>query len=350
MSRNRSEDHLLVRLASYSPRPDRTALEDFSTECLAWLLRHSTQLRQCFLRTFQAGGGNADWTVQTQVPEKAGTDLGRSRFDLVLVNHSGTTALVIECKVDSPVNPGQLDRYRDQAAKRWRTATVGLLARNTGEFSAVDGPRVTWGDIYNLLGRIKTERSEIRFVATQFREFMEQHDMDDPQIDLPKGNLSELQGFLQLADQLEPLAIKVAKTALPKERKAPRKRQFIDDLGGIWIGAYPNLPKHFPLEALWVGFRFSSRGRALKMDAYMEAKVFSAKARAWLKRAKWTEDTGSQFLSNSLTIGSKGILRSKIENWFTDQLKQLLDITSTKAKPRANSKRKPATNAPPRAA
>ena len=351
MSSSRSEYNLLVRLASYSPRPDRTALEDFSTECLAWLLRHSNQLRQCFLRAFQVGDVNADWTVQTQVPEKAGNDLGRSRFDLVLVDHPGTTALVIECKVDSLVRPQQLTRYREQARKRWDATTVGLLGRNTKEFASIDEPKATWGAIYRMLGELSEASPEVDFVTAMFRQFMEENQMHDPRIEPLKGELSNLQEFLRQVDELEPLAIHVAKVALRLKRKSQAKRKFISGSGSVWIGTLPNLSE---LEAsfsdLWLGFRVHEQEGLLRTEAYLEAKVPSARARELLKNVEWVQKEPTDFPSRALQLPTNGMLRSDIENWFTDQLKQLLEITSTKAKPRGNSKRKPEAKAPRRAA
>src|SRR5437879_3704259 len=46
-------DILFSRVFSYAPRPGRSALEDFSTEGLAWCLRNSNRVRAEFFRLMQ---------------------------------------------------------------------------------------------------------------------------------------------------------------------------------------------------------------------------------------------------------------------------------------------------------
>ena len=124
-------NNLLTRLLSYTGHEDRTSLEDFCTETLAWCLRKSPEFRSKFLNrvkdSMRAGKRDlpvidrktrVEVTTQfsfsgDQAEEEDESDNKGGRFDLVIRSiPPGEFVVVVEVKIDSEFGATQLPRYR----------------------------------------------------------------------------------------------------------------------------------------------------------------------------------------------------------------------------------------------
>ncbi|HET7625359.1 MAG TPA: PD-(D/E)XK nuclease family protein, partial [Verrucomicrobiae bacterium] len=135
-------DNLFCRLFSYTPRENRTALEDFCTEALAWCLRRSPEFRKKFLdllqdhltdgRPFPSGLDLNKLRIETQFGFSGEGETGETkagRFDLRISSDDSEFCLVVEVKVDSDFGPNQIDSYREHLKKHKCGFLVSLTNR-----------------------------------------------------------------------------------------------------------------------------------------------------------------------------------------------------------------------------
>jgi hypothetical protein len=211
-------DNILARLLSYTPRKDRTALEDFCTETLAWCLRNSREFQTKFLRlvkdSLAAGkrdlfviGADTSIDVTTQFGFSAGqadeddeSDSKRGRFDLVIRSvPPDEFVLVLEVKIDSEFGATQIPRYRQELLSRlsFQESSKKFLATLTKRreisreiWKHLDAA-LYWTDVHRLLeesansGGRKSDgvsSSVSKFVMCQFAEFLKSKGMYSMQI------------------------------------------------------------------------------------------------------------------------------------------------------------------------
>jgi len=140
-------DNIFSRLISYTPRRgkdgnQRTPLEDFCTEALAWCLINSDEFRRRFLGLVEDGfkGRPKDYAanISTQVKYNSdeddsedGQDNLDGRFDLVI--QINRLVIVVESKVEDGLGPDQVEKYRWEIdkGKRFRNCETKLLVTLT---------------------------------------------------------------------------------------------------------------------------------------------------------------------------------------------------------------------------
>lgn len=112
---------LFWRLGRFTATPGRDPREDRLTEILAATLERTPSFAQHLMAAW-AGllgvHGPVEVTTQRYVA-------GAGRIDLEL--SSGRSVLWLECKVDAPLDCGQVERYRDALAREGRTGVVSWL-------------------------------------------------------------------------------------------------------------------------------------------------------------------------------------------------------------------------------
>lgn len=147
-SDNPQADNLFSRLISYTPRTDRTALEDFCTESLAWCLRCSPEFQSDFLKLVQSklskerapfaiDPTTKSLEVETQYPFSENEATGR--FDLRLTDNHTDFILIVEAKVDSPLTDDK------EALRKETNESFGKLYQDV--FKEWDGTRKVISDI-----------------------------------------------------------------------------------------------------------------------------------------------------------------------------------------------------------
>jgi hypothetical protein len=163
---------LFERLVRYRPSPDRESVENFLTELICEVLSKEPNARDAFLKL---GGiaveDTATWSVRSQVGVPP-----YGRLDFLLEQRSGGPALIVESKVDDPVDEGQLKRYLACAGEREHTTgypwRVALVTR--GLFSGtIRDPRFAhfqWFRVADALAAIQDRRYP--YLVEEVLEFM----------------------------------------------------------------------------------------------------------------------------------------------------------------------------------
>src|SRR5687767_4636564 len=123
-----NSNNLLCRLFSYTPRTEqRTPLEDFCTEALAWCLIESREFREDFLKLMdiciqptQLLDIHTQYSFAGEEDDEDAEEVntGRGRFDLVI--HSAIDnafVIVIEVKVGWDPKASQIRKYREELTR-----------------------------------------------------------------------------------------------------------------------------------------------------------------------------------------------------------------------------------------
>ena len=121
-------DNLLVRLINHRVTDEYARKEDYLTECFAWILENDYDIRTWFLK--KAGAlfkDNKDNIVPLK-DLKIETQKSLSRNDRPDITiQSKNILLIVECKVDAPIDEGQLKRYLDYAKKKKNSNVLALV-------------------------------------------------------------------------------------------------------------------------------------------------------------------------------------------------------------------------------
>ena len=126
-------DDLLVRLINHRVTDERSRKEDYLTECFAWILENDYDIRTWFLK--KAGAlfkDNKDNIVPLKdLKYKIETQKSLSSNDRPDITiKSDDFLLIVECKVDAPIDEEQLKRYLDYAKKKKNSNVLALVPAN----------------------------------------------------------------------------------------------------------------------------------------------------------------------------------------------------------------------------
>lgn len=179
---------LFVRLAKYRPTAARLPKEDFFTELVAELLRREEAIREDTVRALlgdEVGAFRAEKAeIKTQqvITCSRRTELS-GRLDLVLTFPDLT--IIIESKVDAPINWVQLKKYLAYAEEQKRCTKVAAVSREPsedtcGERACVLAHRLFLGSfLWSNLARVwsKQERIANPYLRDGVLEFMKEQSM-----------------------------------------------------------------------------------------------------------------------------------------------------------------------------
>lgn len=211
-------ENILSRVFSYTPRSDqRTPLEDFCTESLAWCLINSDGFADKFIEKIKAKlATNAKLGpifrkntnkihVDTQISFKESDDgleaatEGAVRFDLIIKSRVDDSFLVI-IEVKTGFDRGltnQLGVYRGVISTKrpWRTYKekyiVSLTPSSRSNESA--DAHISWAEVHSLLATLPTAT----LIHKQFSEFLNSRHLGN--IKLMKPTPSLISSFREMA-------------------------------------------------------------------------------------------------------------------------------------------------------
>jgi PD-(D/E)XK nuclease superfamily len=303
--------NLFSRLFSYTPRVDRTSLEDYCSEALAWCLRLSPGVAQAFLDLTgieRLRGYRDSVDVDTQLRFKGSADEDAEddttsmggRFDLVIYPRERPDfVLVVESKIGAPLGPNQLKTYREQLDNGPLFRLVPRSARFLGaltdraESQPLDQAKgvLKWSEVYKLLEkppRTKTahfdakEAAAVEHACQQFAAFLKDNGMS---IDLPKAN-SDIRSYakgLLFRQEIERLLGRVRRqnSGLKEHLKRTVRFDHDESSDSIWLGLY-NKPGY---PYLYVGFQLIEANKPrYSMLVETEWRNDSSERRAFKKR------------------------------------------------------------------
>jgi hypothetical protein len=278
----RSDDerskNLILRLFSYSSRPEREPIEDYCTEALAWCLTQCPSLLTTVLPESISwlGGALPILQIDTQLPYHSGTaghkppeDADSGRFDLVV--NGGVTepaVIVIESKIESDFSPGQLKRYQDELCRRESFPEVAqnrryLVALTTLRQDSTDAQgSITWPEIHHAISIASANQAP--YVAGVFVDFadllkergismLEMNKIDDRLV-------SDWFKVKKLEDQLRRILERLRNS---KGVKSTVGRHQVKQDGNEWIGVYG-------INGFYAGFGFFHRKDKAEVVIWVE--------------------------------------------------------------------------------
>jgi hypothetical protein len=185
-------DNLFINLFTYRPRPNRNPLEDFTTECVSYLLQNDTNLLEKYLimlSSIQNGGQRDNLKVLTQYPMDTG-----HRVDMAIFWSQNYTqySIFVEHKVNSlpweqEDSTGdvstQIDKYCEyQQSKNSRkdiTNFVALVSKfqiKGHSKDIVNRPNYlgnfTWRDVAELINKHIFTLSNLSIISHLEKEFV----------------------------------------------------------------------------------------------------------------------------------------------------------------------------------
>ena len=294
---DRNADNLLLRLFSYTPREKRRQDEDFCTECLAWILRNSSEFREEFLRPIIKTPTSTEWKISTQM-HFAG-EAESSRFDLVLEpNNKALPIVLIECKVDSQTDPYQIEKYRQHAKtnRDWadRSMKIALLTKESTKevqkLANVDY-RVYWTNIHQICRSI--ERNYHGTLSDHpiqwFAGILEEKGMNYKEIPTLPESLEAQRNCELLVEAMDEITSRALKSALLEDARRINVKRSITEKG-IWRGCRLDMDSDF-LKNVWAGFLLRKAEGGVELLRWVEFSINEAQA-SDLKLAKYIEDHG----------------------------------------------------------
>lgn len=202
--------NLFGRLISYTPRigasgKPRTALEDFTTEILAWCLQNSFQFRRKLLSLVRQKlskhgtckhfpekfSRKLEVTTQVTFGSKQDFDdaqddsLVRGRFDLVMRSDEDDFVLVVENKVDDDLGETQVPRYQSEleTGHSFPDYHTKILVTLTKRRDIAEKDRnildavLFWSEVHSILEKVAEKQPEVCFVLKQFSDFLQSRGM-----------------------------------------------------------------------------------------------------------------------------------------------------------------------------
>jgi PD-(D/E)XK nuclease superfamily len=264
-SENPQADNLFSRLISYTPREDRTALEDFCTESLAWCLRCSPEFRRDFLKLVRVNlikkqalfmADTDDMTVNIETQFAFSESEVRGRFDLMLSDLQTGFILVVEVKVDSDLTDKQIDGYlKHLNGKRHFLISLTKQPIQNGLEKKLDAV-LRWSGIQRLLEQ-QTSTQHV-LMLQQFGGFLKEQGMYPMKIiRIAPERLADWKDSFALQRDLWEILDTLSKAIEIKpffllDKKEKQKKilfEFSRDKRKLWLGIYGNSK---PLD--WIGF------------------------------------------------------------------------------------------------
>jgi len=273
--------NLFSALSRYSCKPEKKPTENFCTELLAWCCTNSQEFREGFLNLAQVNVQKGTTPeIDTQVRFKKGVgslspedEEGESEVaskhilipDVVLRSGASGFLVLVESKIEADFGDGQLENYAellnlDEFSKYDQRGIFVLTKYGAGKSGSIAGVpvrSVRWCHIHDLLGKVRPENEGLKFVFSQFAEFLEDHGMKALKIQkITASALPEQMQGLVLRQQLDEI-LNAVREALKFSRKKPVETNISEKGGGVYdvdIGMYLSYKPEF-----WVGFRVKKK-------------------------------------------------------------------------------------------
>jgi hypothetical protein len=331
-------DNLLLRLFSYTPRAERTPLEDFCTESLAWCVRNCASFRREFFKSLnlkvKAAGRFAISTQHSYdyEDEAEDGDCDAGRLDLLIQLDDDEVLAVIEVKAWSSFNAEQLGRYRKQVDRchgDLKFKRRPILITLTGRSEKPEGTdrHLMWSTVYKFLAR-QTLKKELlsdygRTVCKEFAEFLKEKGLGP--MNVPKIATKHLDSWLmgmRFRASLENVLNGVKNSDEELVRVLRHKRvKYEENEGVIWIGIYGNQQKFF-----WVGFGLEQEPGVKRTRVFMLVQTaLPGDRRKDFPRATYAK--GKTWIEKQQTVDSRFDGNGeRIRDWLISESKELLKI------------------------
>ena len=219
-------NNLLLRLESCSQNPLKEALENFTTEVMAYLINEDPAFRRVFVRQIVGGGSLvgrfSDATAKTQQPFRNGI------VDLVLLG-KGSDKVLVEVKIGAQetwtkvTGRGWLPQVRKYLS--YREGDVVLLSTKRVKSPAVESRRKRFRRSYleDLYGRLNDRKERLTETGKMFLEFMEDRGMA-PVKPFTKDELRLAPGAFSFALKCEQILKEIMDVIEPGFREMLRSR------------------------------------------------------------------------------------------------------------------------------
>jgi hypothetical protein len=324
-------DNIFARLEVSKPHHKQTARENFCTEALVWCLRNARRFRRAFIRHCLETLNTpvpADPTpeISSQVAAKTKPGLSRLRrgqYDIELLFQTHPPArIVVEAKVDSAVNPGQLLFY-DELLKADEIPSSLLLLVSEAKKIPADArhiPKVFWETIYQLALNCVNSKPSGRapagaddFVLDQFVTFLESLGFVPVNIKLSPEAAACATDVAVFLNSFQQILLKLKNNA---ELQAPHRIPVLekDEKQDItWLGLYLADPYY---KEGWVGLELvHRRAPTLLFEALLTRPAISS--RGFVGKVKRLSEGSATRLQIRKELDPSSLSTASITDWIT---------------------------------
>lgn len=215
---------LYSRLFRLRQTEGKSPTEDFLTEAFAYLLETNPTLCQALVHQLTGWDRSYSYVVRTQQTYERQQDHERdSRPDMVLSDPSGARVMFIENKVDSGLQPQQLERYADHLKQlgACETALVYLTKHYDPQPARINGVpliQLRWHQVGELLAAYPEDPR-----AKDLLDYLEELGLMRPTMWTP-GMLSSFQAFRDSLSFLDMVLDEEVSRAFTATLAKPRQR------------------------------------------------------------------------------------------------------------------------------
>jgi hypothetical protein len=363
-------DNIFSRLISYTPRKgetkrERTALEDYFTEALAWCLR-SSKFRKAFFdllrenlpmskRLLLPAGDKDGIEIHTQLSFNPtddeedevgeGASGKRRRFDLVI--HSSPKSgisdfvIVIEDKVKWYFTENQIPAYRSELEKghfkNYQLRLLVLLSPSGSSlklaeheiplvplrWSAVQQKLTEFSGVGHLRPYEQLNLSAVEFVCAQFANFLKEKGLSPMKIG--QTNPERLNSWVEGFEVRETLVRILVGVRSDGNRHKLKKDPVFDesDDGSRWLGLY----NHKREEFFYLGFKLRDKNGEPDFRMFIQTKSPDKNPRLAkeLKALGASQDGSDLNFDQKITDSEFDGNTDKIRGWFAKKLADIAD-------------------------
>jgi hypothetical protein len=351
-SADQDVDNLFSRLFTYTPRSEeRTELENFCTEALAWCLIVSGEFATQFVNVIRANFGprtrprlrkfKGALDVGTQIAfNRSGNEIKDQggRFDLCLSSKATSDFfIVIEVKIKPDAGlRAQIERYQAALKKHWADFTetyVLTLTPATHEATKADG-HLAWQAVENL---VSNTNCGLAHLYKSFADFLKKQHL--AYVKLPRLS-SELIQHLQLAGPFLTEAKELFGSPTFKEffRPLVAERPVIDwAKDGVWYGIHGTYPDGWRYAGFYINEKIVAMYAELKYAGNRRgfAARFDSELTIGREAAREMQLAGDEFDSKSTTFFfarklPRDIDSSEVLSWFGNVFSKMQKIAVAK--------------------
>lgn len=197
-------DSLYSFIKSYIPSSKRDPKEDFLTQILAWTLINITDFKRDYIQFLNTHLKSPILTnvsedsvlVETQYTNESGY------IDMLI--REGNSGFIIEHKIDSPLSPDQIAKYKKAIEKQYSGTFYTVLITTTHMQQTQEADiNLIWADVYDfILSKIDGYENSEYFLLKQLSDYLKQQGLGrmDP------INLEHILGYfpgMQLENNLD---------------------------------------------------------------------------------------------------------------------------------------------------
>jgi hypothetical protein len=333
-----SATDLIGRLFSYTPTLGREPLEDYCTECLAWLLKESVEFREHFFRLLgleklRVEGISVSIHTQFRFEEQE-----RGIIDLLIRPEDGDDfILAVESKIEAALGQEQLCKYRrwlDGAMKGRYKERFLVSITDKHVSSPLLNARMQWGDVQEQLERFHFHEPGSQIIGRSFAEFLKTQGIVPLRMEtLTDSFLGDFKKYRQFQKQMDAVLYNFSKEKPFGESRLSRIQTTEDS--AYWRGVYSVSKRYYagfgirlvenpclPLMFLWVEFQCPGKWDNLLPPPEFEWNY--SKAQIWRKE---TERDTSRFIGNNTYLPFSRPLDDKLNGNAEEMLGWFRDIT-----------------------